>query len=126
MLAIFLNITLLLGSPSSANCMSCLPRDIKCDDVVSAQPVYSKSNRGEVRTITVAQTLRQIRARCRKGKLVDGKGKEIHFYKLNGCWGNPPDNYQEILDGQAKELEKLRQRYRVIALTCNPSGSEIS
>ena len=69
--------------------------------------------------------LKQLKARCRKGKLVDAKGKEIRFFRLQGCWGNPPEDYQEILTRQAQELENLRKQYRVIEMTCNESG-EIS
>jgi hypothetical protein len=53
---------------------------------------------------------------------VDAKGKQIHFYRLTGCWGNPPENYQEILDNQQQELARLRRCYRVIEISCNPSG----
>ena len=34
-------------------------------------------------------------------------------YKLKGCWGNPPRNYQEILERQEAELAILRKRYTV-------------
>jgi predicted transcriptional regulator len=122
---ILLNLMLIFGVSVPANCAQCLPTEIKCDDVVSAHVLYSNSNGSAIKTITVAQMLRQLHAHCRRGKLVDGKGKEIHFYRLSGCWGNPPDNAQEILDQQEKELEKLRPRYRVITLTCNPSGNRI-
>ena len=68
--------------------------------------------------------LKELSARCRKHKLVDARGREIRFYQLVGCWGNPPDDYQQQLERQAKELVKLRKRYRVIEMTCNPSGED--
>jgi hypothetical protein len=66
--------------------------------------------------------LDKLDARCRAGKLVDGKNREIRFYQLQGCWGNPPPDYQEILIKQREELEELKRKYTVIEITCNPSG----
>jgi hypothetical protein len=114
-----------LSIPAGKDC-DCLPRDIQPSDIVSAYEVRSGPHRGEINKITVAQKLKEIRAGCRKGKLIDSKGKEIRFYRLSGCWGNPPDNYQEILERQDKELASLRKRYRVIEMTCNPSGEQIA
>ena len=102
----------------------CLPDDVTSADVVSIEQV--KPGRSNIKPITVATKLKQLRARCRRGKLVDAKGTEIRFYHLQGCWGNPPENSEEILAEQAKELENLRKRYRVIEMTCNPSGELIS
>jgi hypothetical protein len=53
---------------------------------------------------------------------VDARGRQIQFYRLTGCWGNPPENYQEILDNQQRELAQLRKRFRVVEISCNPSG----
>ena len=61
-------------------------------------------------------------ARCRKGKLVDGTGREIYFFRLDGCWWNPPSDYLEILQRQEERLAKLRKRYTVVEMTCNPDG----
>ena len=112
-------------SAAARNTDSCLPAGIKPTDVVSTQAAKPGANRDRVKTITVAQKLRELRARCRKRKLVDAGGREIRFYRLLGCWGNPPEDYQEQLERQAKELARLRQRYRVIEMTCNPSGEQI-
>jgi len=76
-----------------------------------------------IKKTTVEQRLIELDARCDKGKLVDAAGKEIYFYRLKGCWGNPPPDYQEILQRQNEELEKLRKRYTVIEMTCNPEGN---
>jgi hypothetical protein len=73
----------------------------------------------------VKEKLIAIKARCKKGKLVDASGREIRFYKLTGCWGNPPRDYQQILARQTEEIEKLRKRYTVIEMTCNPEGVQI-
>jgi hypothetical protein len=117
-------LTTLSAAPGN-NTDSCLPVGIKPTDVVSAQAVKPGANRDQVKTITVAQKLKELRARCRKRKLVDAGGREIRFYRLLGCWGNPPEDYQEQLERQAKELARLRQRYRVIEMTCNPLGQQI-
>ena len=110
------------ASPAcTRNTDACMQSGIQATDVVSAQTAKPG---GKVVTVTVAQKLRELRARCRKGKLVDSKGTEIRFYQLVGCWGNPPDDYQEQLERQAEELAKLRKRYRVIEMTCNSSGED--
>jgi hypothetical protein len=102
----------------------CLPADINSSDVVTTQLKTGPTN--EVKTVTVGRKLIEMRARCRKGKLVNKRGTEIHFVRMVGCWGNPPDNSEEILQRYATELAKLRKRYHVIELTCNPSGQPIS
>lgn len=98
---------------------SCLPQDVKADEVIALEPDV---NGGAGRQITVDHKLKQLRARCRGRKLVDARGRQIYFYRLTGCWGNPPADYEEILENQRKELARLRQRYRVIEISCNPSG----
>jgi hypothetical protein len=97
---------------------ACLPSGIELSSVVSAQAMGGS----KVSKVTVQQRLDEIGARCQNGKLVDSAGKEIRFYPLKGCWGNPPDNYQDILQQQQVELDKLRAQYTVIEMTCNPSG----
>ncbi|HEV7744292.1 MAG TPA: hypothetical protein VGO56_04780 [Pyrinomonadaceae bacterium] len=103
------------------NTDSCLPAGIQPADVVSTRTTAT-GNKGKVITVTVAEKLTELKARCRQHKLVDGKGREIRFYQLIGCWGNPPEDYQEQLERQAKEIARLRKRYRVIEMTCNASG----
>ena len=110
-------------SPAAPACTTntdaCMPTGIQATDVVSSQAAKPG---GKVVTVTVAQKLKALRARCRKGKLVDARGTEIRFYQLIECWGNPPDDYQQQLERQAKELAKLRKHYRVIEMTCDSSG----
>ena len=112
-------------SPQPATCTTntdaCMPTGIQATDVVSSQAAKPG---GKVVTVTVAQKLKALRARCRRGKLVDARGTEVRFYQLIGCWGNPPDDYQQQLERQAKELAKLRKRYRVIEMTCDSSGED--
>ncbi len=104
---------------------SCLPDGIKSTDVVSTRVMTSSRGRREIRKTTVEQKLKEIKARCSKGKLVDASGTEIRFYKLTGCWGHPSSDDQEVLERQSRELAALKKRYRVIELTCNPSGEQI-
>ena len=99
----------------------CLPEDIKLDTVVSTIR-KTPGLRGEVERETVKQRLDKLNARCKAGKLVDAKNREIRFYQLQGCWGNPPADYQEIMSAQQKELQELKKKYTVIEITCNPSG----
>jgi hypothetical protein len=106
-----------VAAQGKARWQGCLPADVDAAEVISLEPAGRASKK-----ITVTTKLNQIGARCRANRLVDARGKQIHFYRLTGCWGNPPENYQEILDNQQKELAQLRRRYRVIEITCNPSG----
>lgn len=103
--------------PVSASSLSaCLPAGRKLADIVSAST-------GGTNTVTVEQTLNALGAYCTPdNKLVDRSGKEIRFYQLIGCWGNPPENYQEILKNQADAIAQLKQQYTVIEMTCNPKG----
>ena len=97
----------------------CLPANVEADEVISSEPAKPGQ---PAKLITVKSRLNQLGARCAGKRLVDSKGKQIHFYRLTGCWGNPPENYEEILDNQQKELASLRRRYRVIEISCNPRG----
>ena len=100
------------ASASSIKQYSCLPQDVRADETVS----YGFKGRPAV---TVQNKLVELKARCRKGRLVDSKGREIRFFHLS-CWGNPPENYQEIRRRETAELAKLKKRYTVIEFGCNP------
>jgi len=113
------------GSANKNKPWTCLPDGINTTDIVSTREVQSRKGQREFQKISVEQTLKDLRARCRRGKLVDASGTEIRFYKLAGCWGHPSDDDREVLDRQKQELAKLRKHYRVIEMTCNPSGQQI-
>jgi hypothetical protein len=115
------------GVPKSS-LAKCLPADIKLNDVVDATSSgYANGQPVGLQKVTVEQKLNELKATCnRDNKLVDGSGKQIIFYHLKGCWGNPPRNYQEILKEQRDEINRLKQQYTVIEMTCNPSGIPIS
>ncbi len=99
-------------SASSIKQYSCLPKDVRADETVS----YGFKGRTAV---TVENKLNEMKARCRKGRLVDSRGREIRFFHLS-CWGNPPENYQEIRRREIGELAKLKKRFTVIEFGCNP------
>ena len=106
---------------SNGRPLVCLPAGIKPDTVVSSERVMSKGST-TTRTVTASQLLTKLRARCRKGKLIDVKGREIYFFRLIGCWGNPPEDYQELLERQRNELTRLKKKYTVIEITCSQNG----
>lgn len=96
-----------------------LPADVRLDTV-------SESGLGGGNKLTVEDMLIRVQARISQdGKLVDAAGKPITFFQLTGCWGNPPANYQQIIDDQNDRLAELRKTHTVITLTCNPSGMPI-
>jgi hypothetical protein len=90
---------------------SCLPSDVRGDEVLSPG---SKGAPG----LTVNQKLTELGARCRKGKLVDRKARQIRFFRPS-CWGNPPLDYLEIKAREDLELKKLRRRFTVIVFGCD-------
>src|SRR2546427_1406221 len=55
---------------TTAERFSCLPKDVTADQVVS----YGLKGRQKV---TVERKLTELKARCRSGKLVDARGREI-------------------------------------------------
>src|SRR2546422_9259436 len=91
---------------------ACLPKGIQPTDVVNYRGAKPFIHNGK-QAITVEETLVRLKAHCKKGTLVDGSGKQIYFFRLKGCWGNPPADYQEILERQNSELIKLKKRYTV-------------
>jgi hypothetical protein len=100
---------------------SCLPAAITPDTIVEAKQVKW---RGGIRLTkeTVVQRLGKLKARCKGGKLLDQRGKEIRFHTLQGCWGNPPADYLEIQEAEKNTLRDLRKKFTVIEITCNPAG----
>jgi hypothetical protein len=105
---------LLLGSFFSAKAsdsISCLPKDVAQDTLVTGAEPAQKA-------VTVREALGRIGAQCDRGKLVDKTGREVYFFHLIGCWGNPPTNYQELLASQDREIERLKGRYTVLEIPC--------
>ena len=94
----------------------CLPEGYTSADVVSYR---EKRKEGYV---TIDDKLVELKAHCKEGKLVDGKGREIRFFKF-ACYGNPPIDYEELKQKELQELEKLQKRYCVIVMECDPRTS---
>lgn len=94
----------------------CLPKGTALEEVVSI--AKKPAGQAATRNVTVREKLRQLKARCKRGKLVDASGREIRFYRLVGCWGNPPDDYQEQLARQTLELQRLKKKYTVVEIPC--------
>jgi len=91
---------------------SCLPKAVQANEAVAYGP-------RENQRVTVVQKLVEMKARCRNGKLVDARDREIRFFRPS-CWGNPPPDYLEIREREDAELLKLRERYTVVVIACNP------
>jgi hypothetical protein len=100
---------------SQAAAQSCLPSDIKPTEIVardSDQPDRAMKRK------TVRVRLTELKARCRKGKLTDSRGREIQFVRLIGCWGNPPADYEEQIEAQRAKVRELQKKYTVIQIPC--------
>ena len=97
----------------------CLPSNITEDIVVRVvqRPVVKK--------ISVRQTLKDLKVKCSRGRLIDGKKREIKFYSVVGCWGNPPEDYLEIQRRQRRELAELKSKFTVVELSCDVSGEPL-
>jgi len=90
---------------------SCLPNDVKADDVVEYREPQPN--------ITVAGKLKQLDALCVKGKLMTKKRREIRFFRLQ-CWGIQPPDYQKRQADQSRRLKALKKRYAVVVIECDP------
>lgn len=107
----------ILAVPILAQKYSCLRKDIELTRVV--QQTSSTSSR----PVSVAEKLKELKARCRRGRLVDRRGRQISFYELQGCWGNPPADYRQVLEKQRKEVAVLRRKFTVVEFACDQGVS---
>lgn len=114
---LFAIILLCSFSPARASdsSLSCLPKNVAPDTLVSGEEWKSAKHQ---KPVTVREALHRIEARCQKGKLLDKVGREIYFVHLIGCWGNPPEDYQEQLALQAQEIQRLKKKYTVLQIPC--------
>ena len=67
------------------------------------------------REITLEETLVKMGVRCKRGKLLDAKGKEIRFYTVQG-FGAPTAYAMETMRRQRMEIEALKRQYTVIEI----------
>jgi hypothetical protein len=103
-----------LSKPAPLLQFACLPEGFQLDDKVSA----SLKEKASKQPLTVKDKLLELKAHCKREKLFDGKGKEIRFFKFT-CFGNPPDNYDEIVQKESRTLTDLQKHYRVLIITCD-------
>lgn len=96
---------------------TCISADVDLDSPVLLETTES-GKRGTAKKVTVRTRLVQLQARCEQGRIVDGKGKQIYIYSLIGCWGNPPEDYLDLLSRQAAEIEQLKKKYTVVQIPC--------
>ncbi|HEX5731863.1 MAG TPA: hypothetical protein VF131_03425 [Blastocatellia bacterium] len=94
--------------------INCLPEGFGLTDVVS----YKLNASGKDEHITIEKKLAELKARCKRGRLLDGKGREIRFFRP-ACFGNPPADYEEIRQKESQELARLQKDYNVIILECD-------
>ena len=116
-LAVTLLTCLFSGDGASKGFAPCLPAGVELEEVVSA-PQSKSATATPSKRVTVRETLFRLEAHCKEGKLIAGSGREIRFYRLVGCWGNPPVDYLEQLARQNQELERLKKHYTVVEIAC--------
>ncbi len=97
-----------------------LPDGVRPEDEVKLI-VSSESGEKTIKIITVREKLIELGAKYVNGKLVDGNGREIKFYKppvRGASQGFEEDRLQQLRDEE--ELKKLEKDYTVIILYVNP------
>jgi len=111
-------------SPRTDSLSKCLAAGITLDSIVANEP-SKLDKQAPSKNVTVKARLSQLKAHCTRGRLVDGKGRQIRFVTLIGCWGNPPDNYLELLENQNREIQQLKKRYTVIQIPCGRGSIDL-
>lgn len=114
----------LFGGVCLAQRYPCLQSGVTTDRAVNYVNVTSPTGQNSTSKITVGQTLKKLKAKCSRNKLVDGKRKPIYFFDMQGCWGNPPADYREILEQQSEQIKGLKKKYTVIEMTCKTDGMQ--
>ena len=117
--AIMLTLLTTASGSKSQRFSSCLPEGVKLTTEILKESDGSTSAKGKPRT--VASKLAELSARCKNKKLFTRNGKEIRIVQLIGCWGNPPEDYQEQMNRQRRDIEELRKKYVVIQIPCAPN-----
>jgi hypothetical protein len=119
--ALVLTLTLLtpVSGADTTRLSSCLPEGVKLTNEIFEESDGSTTAKGKPKT--VASKLAELKARCKNSKLVTRNGKEIRIIQLIGCWGNPPEDYQEQLNRQQREIQEFKKKYIVIQIPCTPN-----
>ena len=99
-----------------------LPPNITAETEVRRDVLNSKGETVSSEIITVEKRLNELKARYKKGVLVDKKGKEIRFFEPL-CRGVSAGFEQDQADQKAKdeELAELKKKFTVVILYCNPA-----
>ena len=97
---------------AKTNLAVCLPLDVKLSEVIVHGLNGAKDH-------TVQDALKELKARCVKGKLIAPNKREVRFFRPS-CWGNPPIDAQEIQAAETRQLQELKKRYQVVTFQCNP------
>jgi hypothetical protein len=98
----------------SGSRFACLQEGFQLSDKISDGDAVSLAKH----SLTVEAYLAKVKAKCKRGKLFDAKGKEIRLFRPS-CFGNRPDNYREIVQKETEELARLKKRYRVLTIACD-------
>jgi len=98
-----------------------LPDNVTLDTEVRKDVLNAKKQVVSFEVITVEKRLNELKARYKKGVLVDAKGREIRFFEPL-CRGVSAGFEQDEQDRKAKEKElaDLKKKYTVIILYCDP------
>lgn len=101
-----------------------LPENITLETQVTKDVFDSKGKIISSEVVSVEKKLTELKAKYKKGKLVDGKNREIKFYDPM-CRGVSQEFEEEQKNqkNKATELADLKKKYTVIILACDPSRS---
>ena len=99
-----------------------LPPKITAETEVRKDVLNDKKEVVSFEVTTVEKRLNELRARYKRGVLVDGKGRQIRFFEPL-CRGVSAGFEQDEIDRKAKdkELADLKKKYTVVILYCNPA-----
>src|SRR5689334_18202204 len=95
-----------VGAYKTMEQFACLPEGFTLTDIVA----YRNGQNGKEENLTIKDKLLELKAECRAGKLIGTNKKVIKFLRL-ACFGNPPADYEEIMQKQQEELHHLQQQY---------------
>jgi hypothetical protein len=110
-----------LATPKKQTKFDRLPPNITPETEVRKDILNDKKQVVSFEITTVAKRLNELKARYKKNKLVDAKGREIKFFEplcrgvSRGIEGDEEDQQQKD-----KELAELQKNFTVIVLYCDP------
>lgn len=110
-----------LPTPKKQTKFDRLPPNITLETEVRKDVLNDKGEVVSFEVTTVEKRLNELKARYKKDKLVDKKGREIRFFEPL-CRGVSRGFEEDQQDQKAKEKElaELKKKYTVIVLYCDP------